>query len=300
MCLILALGGVLAAPVQAEPRQPAGLKVVTWNMDWLTLHPSSPDLPPDIPRRSAHAFQALRHYARRLQGDVIVVEEVADEQAIWNVFNRDDYRLFLANDPVAQRVGLLVRRQAGLTITRHPDLSTLALSRPGAHHPLRSGLDVTLADARGHSLRLLGVHLKSGCWARPLAETGHACPVLYRQFQTLEEWILDRADSGEAFVILGDFNRQLTARDPLMARLLADAPLTLTTSGLASPCQGGRRFIDHLLLGGEARNWLVPGSLQIMVLPPAPETENPGQEETETLSDHCPVSVRLTWPLSAP
>nr|WP_243444546.1 hypothetical protein [Acetobacter persici] len=64
------------------------------------------------------------------------------------------------------------------------------------------------------------------------------------------------------------------------------SPLSLTTAGWASPCDNGTYFIDHILLGGAARNWLQPQSLRVMTY----KAEN----GTPTLSDHCAVSVRLT------
>lgn len=260
-------------------------------MNWLTLQPDDPTLPPDIPRRTQADFQRLRHYGERLAGDVIALEEIGSPEAVWRVFDERRYKLYLSSDAVAQRVGFLVRND--ISVLRHPDLTVLSTPRPGSTHRLRSGVDITIKPENAPPLRLLAVHLKAGCWARPLDERQHACPTLYRQFHDLEDWILDREDAGDAYIILGDFNRQLTAEDPLMKDLRNDAPLTLATTGLASPCNGGRRFIDHLILGGLARHWVRPGSLRVLTYRDEDETE-----KTENLSDHCPVSLHLTVPLA--
>ena len=53
---------------------------------------------------------------------------------------------------------------------------------------------------------------------------------------------------------------------------------------------GGETFIDHILLGGAARDWLVADSLRVLTY------RETGGEWKQRLSDHCPVSVRLRLP----
>lgn len=240
--------------------------------------------------RSARDFARLRAYADHLDADVIAFQEVDGPQAAARVFDPSRYTLVLSGEDIVQRVGIAVRR--GLPVTLNGEVTGFDLPVPGDPHHLRYGLDVTVGAGKDR-LRLLVVHLKSGCWDQPLAERGHSCPILYRQFETLDDWVLERQDEGDAYAVLGDFNRRLTEKDPLMVRLDSDAPLTLTTSGWASPCWGekysrGEYFIDHILLGNAARNWLVPGSLRVMTYR--------GDASPEGLSDHCPVSVRLDLP----
>jgi len=90
--------------------------------------------------------------------------------------------------------------------------------------------------------------------------------------------------------VLGDFNRHMDGRDQLWSALRQAAPLTRATEGLASPCWGGEAFIDHILLGGAARDWLVADSLRVLTY------RETGAEWKQRLSDHCPVSVRLRLP----
>lgn len=264
------------------------LKLTSWNMDWLTLRPANdPALPPNVPTRTQADFAALRAYAEKLQSDLIAFEEVDGPDAARQVFPPQDYDLFFAPDPIIQQVGLAMRRDKGLTATLNPELTALNILQEGHHHPLRGGLDITIHHGDAH-LRLLILHLKTGCWAQPLTSKKRACRLLYQQFHVIENWILDRQDDGTPFAILGDFNRRLTPLDPLMQTLQSDAPLTLTTAGFSSPCLGGRQFIDHIILGNQAREWLIADSLRVMVFPHT--------ARGITLSDHCPVSVQLALP----
>lgn len=242
-------------------------------------------MPPDVPHRSENDIARLHHYARKLNSDVIAFQEVDSSLSAQRLFDPSLYTVITIPDPIVQRVGLAIRRTLSFSV--NPELSSLDISRPRARHHLRAGLDVTLHGDHS-TLRILVVHLKAGCWARPLNERKHSCPTLYQQFHVLEEWLLDRQDDGIPFVILGDFNRRLTPSDPLMVQLSSDMPLTLTTAGYASPCQGGKRFIDHILLGNTAQTWLIPDSLRVMTYRDDPSFKR--------LSDHCPVSIKLALP----
>ncbi len=284
--LCLLLGGILLlSPAQASE----SIKLSSWNMDWLTLRPAYDHaLPPNAPTRTTADFAALRHYAQRLHSDVLAFEEVDSLEAARLVFPQDEYDLYITPDPIVQKVGLAVRRSAGLTVTINPEVTALNIPQKGHHHALRGGMDVTLHKGTA-SLRLLIVHLKTGCWAQPLEAKKRACSLLYQQFHVIENWMMDRLDDGTPFAILGDFNRRLTPSDPVMRLLQSDADLTLTTAGFTSPCRrSGDLFIDHILLGNQARGWFVPGSLRVMLLRNAPKEL--------TLSDHCPVSIQMQLP----
>jgi len=140
-------------------------------------------------------------------------------------------------------------------------------------------------------LRVLAVHLKTGCFDDRLSgRVRRACAQLREQVPALVDWIVARRSEGVAFAILGDFNRHMDGRDQLWAALRQAAPLARATEGRASPCWGGEAFIDHIVLGNAARDWLLPGTLRVLTYREA------GTEWKQRLSDHCPVSVRLRLP----
>lgn len=274
------------ATLSSTPTRARTLKLATWNLEWLTLRPEGdPSLPDDAKPKRLADIATLAGYASHLDADAVGIEEVDGPAIAARVFPPDRYRIEMTNDAVVQRVGLAIRND--FTVVRNPDLTGLDAAAPGAAHRLRSGLDVTIARD-GHSLRILVVHLKTGCWDRPLQGRGpDACRLLKLQLAVLRDWIAARRDEGIGFVLMGDFNRDMPTHDMFLDGLQDAAPLLLATAGNANPCWGGEAFIDHILAGGPARQWMLPDSLRVLVYR---ETD---PDMKQRLSDHCPVSVRF-------
>ena len=274
---------LILASASAVPATASDLKIATWNLDWLTTRTDSvPYLPPDVTPRQDADIDRLAGYAQQLHADVVAIEEVDNWQAAVRLFPHEQYSIHMAHDHVLQRVGIAVRR--GLRYDANPDVTALA------EHGLRSGADITL-HLGPHDLRILAVHLKKGCQGRPLQRTEDtACRELKAQIERLQQWIRDRTGAGEAFVILGDFNRWMDSNDAVLTALRRAAPLARATEGLSSPCWGGENFIDHILAGGAAAGWMQPETLKVLVYA---ETEPTWKDR---LSDHCPVSVQLAVP----
>jgi endonuclease/exonuclease/phosphatase family metal-dependent hydrolase len=262
------------------------LKIATWNLNWLTTRPTgAPGLPPDVKSRRPEDFDMLRQYAIELNADVIAVQEVDGRDAALKVFPTDRYSVHMTRDRLMQRVGLVVRRVLRYDI--NPDATAVA-GNPAAH--LRSGADITLRLSAG-PLRLLAVHLKTGCSAQPLNNSNRrSCAELRDQEAPIQAWIAARVAEKMPFLILGDFNRWMDGKDQFLAALRKTAPLTRATEGHSSPCWGAETFIDHILAGGDAMKWMRPDTLRVL------RYRETGAEWKERLSDHCPVSVRLTLP----
>ncbi len=261
------------------------LKVSTWNLNWLTARShAEADLPTDVRVRDPADFTRLAAYARTLAADIVAFQEVDGIAAASLVFDPRQYQLVTTSQAVVQRVGLAVRH--GIVIVQHSDYTALDVE-PNAAHPLRDGLDATMALPDGHTLRVLVLHLKSGCQTDSLRSTSQACTLLARQVSPLSRWVAARQAEHAAFLVLGDFNRVLDDDEPFGSALAAAAPMTRATTGYADPCWDGAPFIDHIFAGGDARHWLVPGSLRVQSF------RETGEEWHRVLSDHCPVSVRL-------
>jgi endonuclease/exonuclease/phosphatase family metal-dependent hydrolase len=237
----------------------AELKIATWNLDWLTARPAGdPALPPDVVPKRPEDIALLAGYAARLSADVVALEEVDGPAIAARLFPPDRYALHFTGDRVVQRVGFAIRRD--LAFNANPDLVALD-PYPDAPHPLRSGADVTLRFGAG-LLRLLAIHLKSGCRDEPLTASHRtACETLRQQLPALEGWIAQRRAEGVPFVILGDFNRWLDPPDQMWTALNTAAPLVDAAAGRDNPCWGGAPFIDHILAGAAARTWMEPDTL---------------------------------------
>jgi endonuclease/exonuclease/phosphatase family metal-dependent hydrolase len=265
-----------------------GLKFATWNLEWLTARPAGdPSLPSDVRPKSPADIARLRGYADKLAADVVSMQEVDGPDMAAAVFSPDRYAIHMTGDDVVQRDGLAIRR--GIAFTVNPDLTSLDLYAHAKYH-LRSGADVTL-HLRDGPLRVLAVHLKTGCRSDPLASRRRrACVTLRGQLAPLQDWIRARQAEGAAFVIMGDFNRWMDPGDAFWPGLERAAPLLRATAGHASPCWGGEAFIDHIIAGGAARGWMQPDTLRVLVY------RETGSDWKERLSDHCPVSVRFDMP----
>lgn len=220
-----ALDGQYAALDSAALPPAERIALATWNLEWLMTPatydelmakctPGSPPshvraLPcagngPPIPRRAAADFDALAAVAQRIPADVVALQEVDGPDAAASVF-RDGWQLAcFSSRPHPQKVGFAVR--AGIAFACNPELKELDVD--GA---ARAGADITLHPGTPREVRLLAVHLKSGCFSGSLAEAPASppCAVLRRQVPVLERWIDARAAERARFAVLGDFNRRL-------------------------------------------------------------------------------------------
>jgi len=263
------------------------IKIATWNLNWFTIHlPAPATFPADAPRRVPADIAALRRYADHLNADIVAFEEVDGAASAAALFPPEHFNIVTIRENVPQQVGLAVRRP--IVVTQNADLTALDTEPSEAKLRLRYGLDATLALPGGATLRLLAVHLKTGCHSDPLQNSRRTqCSLLAAQLPPLAAWVRARAAEGTPFALLGDFNRVMDKPEEISTTLENAAPLLRVTEGHSDPCWSGGAFIDHIFLGGPARGWLVPGSLRVMIY------HDNNDADKDRLSDHCAVSVRL-------
>jgi exonuclease III len=256
------------------------LKIATWNIEHLR------DGIGEGPNARQEAdFERLALYAEILDADVIAFQEIETLQAARKVFKPTSYQLFIENRTDALRTGFAVRQ--GIPVIQHPDFAELNVSGG-----LRHGTDITLTVA-SQAIRLLSVHLRSGCWGKSLNSNTNACKKLKRQLPALERWIDARAAEGIPFIVMGDFNRRFDVPGDEFWPEIDDgepvnADLHRITEGRQQGCWDGvfTHFIDHIVFDKTSRRWIRPFSFEEIVY-----------EESERLkkklSDHCPVAVTL-------
>ena len=181
--------------------RPPELKLATWNLEWFmkpeTLRALTPACTPaDAPRdgarravpcdvahelaRSSEDIAALRRHARALDADVIALQEVDGAEAARLVF--PDHEFCFSGRVAVQNNGFAIRR--GVPFACGSGLRGISLD-----DDVRRGVELRLFPDTAQELRLLSVHLKSGCSRDPLDSDRRGCAELARQVPVLEAWI---------------------------------------------------------------------------------------------------------------
>ena len=246
------------------------LRVAAWNLEHLDDTEGEGCLD-----RQRSDYEVLASRITDLDADVVAFQEVENAAAAHHAFPEADWHVEISSRPPMEPArscwdrpgmalghlgtGFAIRR--GLSYRRHDDLAALGKGAPFQ----RWGTDITVS-ADGRDLRLLSVHLASGCWgAKQDGEERRqkTCRILRGQVKRLKAWSDARRAEGAAFIILGDFNRRLAVPGDWAWRELSppSAPLRLLTEGAPSRCDPRYpAFIDHLVAGGGAEAMLVQGS----------------------------------------
>jgi endonuclease/exonuclease/phosphatase family metal-dependent hydrolase len=293
----------LVACVRAPAATAAQIRLATWNLEWLI----SPEdalalrqrcrrgekrLPCDVVQegaRSAADFDALARHAAALRADVVALQEVDGPAAAKRVF--PDARFCFTQRRDWQNVGFAIR--PGVPFRCEPDVASISLG-----DRVRRGAAVTLYPGDPREIRLLAVHLKSGCSREPLDSRARSCRQLAGQAPGVAGWIAEQTAAGRAFAVLGDFNRDLRGEAEtgtgMWAQLVAGAPtdVPLVDAGAGTPfraCHSGQpftRYIDYILLGGGLAARMRPGTFTRHVY-------DDRDAHHFRLSDHCPLSVAV-------
>ena len=294
VAVLLALSGCVPQPRVAPAPEAAEatarpLKLASWNLEFLAEKDGTGCMP-----RTGQDYAAMRRIADSLDADVIAFQEAETPAAAARVFDPARYVIVMENRPgaasglcegahpdqrfIRQAVGFAIRK--GIAFERHDDVTSLILGNP----QLRSGVDVTLTPAGHAPIRLLGVHLKSGCFS---GATAAPCPTLLAQVAPLEAWIDAAAKGPVRFVVLGDWNRRLAlAGDQVWTEIddgdPENADLRLADAGTSPACDPRYGdFIDHIVLDKRAGQ-----SLRDF-------RETPYAPGEPHYSDHCPIAVTL-------
>ena len=283
------------------------LRLASWNIYWLV----SDD---EFNIRKNTDYKGLQDIAALLDADVIALQEIENAKYAKRVFG-DAYEYHFTNrkpGESTQRVGFAIKKSANITVSATDDYTALDVGG------VRYGMDITI-ERNNQSLRLLGVHLKSGCFATPLdkatldgmpAETysdkkrKRACEMLKKQIRPLERWVDKRAEENIPFIVLGDFNRRLEVEDengykesqgiwPALDDPRSKNPnqnMTRINDDIQPQCWPGvfNDFIDHIIADPRAAEMIVSDSFDELRY-----EDKQYQSSYKLLSDHCPICVDI-------
>ena len=289
-------------PKGTPPAPPEWIRIASWNLNLLHWRTGGA-LWRGAVDRDEEDYRILARYARDLDADIIAFQEVNGPRAGERVFPDRVYDLHFSGRYDSRYddiyVGFAVRKgRFDQVIKRdHPALGIGA----GSRYELRWGVDLTVRG-EGRILRLLNVHLKSGCFVKSLENPrDRHCRKLARQIDPLESWVDARWREGMPFVVLGDFNRAFDRhgrRDHLWRALDDRDPpglkLHRLPSGRSPACWRGtsryrRHPIDFFVFGPRAWRRVDAASFRQVVWTTADADPRRGLP-----SDHCPIAVDLS------
>ncbi|HEX9707986.1 MAG TPA: endonuclease/exonuclease/phosphatase family protein [Steroidobacteraceae bacterium] len=238
-------------------------------------------------------LRRIRNFAATLPADVIALQEIDGRQVATSIF--PDREFCFTKRRHVQNVGFAIRR--GIPFRCNRDFRALG----GPANDVRWGADMTIDPGTPREVRILAVHLKASCNRDPLSDGRPDCRILQRQVPVLEDWIDRRARTGDAFAVIGDFNRRFDRerKEPRDAQgaIVAMWPeiddgdpegADLVNPGLehgAVRCgngHGARMPIDHLVFGRRLAERLVAGSYRVWDYP-----------DGRRWPDHCVISIEL-------
>src|SRR3712207_1078243 len=301
----LSIGWADTPPAAAEET----IRVATWNIANLH-HVVGEALRPGAAARSEEDHAVLRKYARRMNADIVALQEVNGPRAARLVFPAEEYDLFFsgryADDLAAGResdriyTGFAVRRGIFDGITKR-DVASLGVQHTDGRL-VRWGTEI-MVERDGRRMRLLSVHLKSGCAQGSLENpTDNDCVTLAAQRAPLEQWIDEAARGTMPFAVLGDFNRRFDRfgqGDHFWGEIDDGDPAGLDLwrlpSGEESNCWRGtsRHFaqpIDFLVFDDRAWRKVAQATFREVTW----DSEDQDVARA-TPSDHCPKTVEIRF-----
>lgn len=288
--IIAALLGVAVAfsPHTANAqREP--LRIATWNIEHLGMVGQGCLI------RTKSDLEVLKGYVAQLDAEIIAFQEVASKAAAEQVFDPSEYQVFISdrsipdarpfcwNRPPAVlgdlRTGFAVRRT--VNDFKYTTLKSLwdVTHEPGG---MPAGSELLVRVSEQSTLRLLNVHLASGCPKPETPIARESCRLLPSQSLALGTWIANATKDDASFAIVGDFNRTWSSGDPFWAALKVGDETRLATRDTPTDCHSPGYVIDHFLVSAATEHrWAAPKVWPIHRF----------DYKNYKISDHCAVSI---------
>lgn len=288
------------------------IRIVSWNIADFH-HQKDVEARPGIgTSRSQDDLDVIKKYAQKVGGDLIALQEIATEEAAAMLYPEDRFQLFMSSryveDVTAGRqndiyTAIAIKKRDDIKILKQHDIVNLQIdptSNDPKDKPTRRGTAVKL-EINGEILWFVSVHLKSSCSStKNIAKSSKEdCKILWQQKEPLKEWIHERIQNNEHFIIAGDFNRRFRAfnDEGMLWSYLNDEnlgnPLMVKhpeTVMRLCPTRKGQSTepIDWILLDAKLADSFVSGSFWERRW-----SKEDTSEHGRRISDHCPIRIDL-------
>ena len=267
------------------------LKVTTWNIEWLSLTNEKKV-------RGADDWQQLKQYHNAISPDILAFQEVDDKAAIQAIVDSNYHIIMSQRSDIEYKAFQFseINQYTGFAIKNTIQFSTpndLILT-PEPYRKLRFASYIILHQAHKKEIHLLSVHLKTGCYTA-YKKNSH-CETLSQQVDELNDWIKERNDGQEDYVILGDFNHNLAYKNDWVWNKLTDnlnvqphLSSELTSAECLVRSKKNQRsiyryptLVDHIIVSPSLSSnpaWITAFSKEDVI--------------KYQLSDHCPLSNEI-------
>lgn len=275
----------LISTAAAEP-----LKIMSWNFEWLSSQSSVHVNESQRTNADLNAYQVM---IERYQPKVLAFQEVNDREVLEKVLGKQ-YKIIMSDRAKSRYQSLQhngINQYTGVAIDQslaHSDPEDLVLS---PKRKLRFATYVVVEPKASSPIHLLSVHLKAGCIGK-YESNEDSCQTLKQQSDSLNQWIQQRLKNKQSYLIVGDFNHDLThPKDWMWKRIIADnqTPPVLLSSQLKSRCiasgktKAYRHVVDHIIASSDIRT---DNLVQVLYSE---------QDQEHQLSDHCPLTATLEY-----
>ncbi|MFV0576362.1 MAG: endonuclease/exonuclease/phosphatase family protein [Vibrio sp.] len=265
-------------------------------MEWLTTHPSS-SFPES--ERNEKDFSVLNNKFQGMQPDIFAFQEVDSKQAVEKVVG-SSYHIYMSDraqsrykkqqfKDINQYTGLAISEQWQVTDPKDIELSP--------HSKLRFATYVVMKKDNQPDVHVLSVHLKQGCPAQK--KSSQSCKEVDSQSKVLNKWMTERVKQDQAFVIMGDFNHDMSYRNDWLWKQLSsgiESDVTLLTQNIKANCEvKSNRNPNKLYRYPKVIDHMIVSKAQVQS--PAKQINYTRDEALNyRVSDHCPLmsTVKLS------
>lgn len=252
--------------------------VGTFNIKWL-----GDGIDDNTPRNQTD-INNIANIIKDMDYDILAIQEIENANAIKRILKiLPDYKYILSDKFYPQNIGVIYKKNIDVSMEcNYKPLSLDGRSRPGL---------VLNIKANNYKFNAMVVHLKaSSRYDSTDALKEKSYELRRSQAQMLSNWVDSMIAIGkEDLIILGDFNDFVNRKNnATLTPLLENPNLTCLTAKEHSCSNPYHYTIDNIFVSNSIKKRFVETSLFTYDI-----HSSFNDEEIETISDHCPISIQL-------